>query len=108
MFIVTKDGKKLRVDDSELDCDETPFKQEVALYTDDTILKPVWYLNLYHSKKATFNSFFRREKEQLELVAEVYFEHKPTQEEILYQMAAHGLNRFDFASVEKGFELDMR
>lgn len=109
MFVVTKDGKKLPVDDSavEYGTDYVPFHQTVGLYTDDTILKPVWYLNLYHTEKAKIGREPKHETQLLEFVAEVYFNHKPTQEEILWAMSAHGLSRYDFASLEKGYELDM-
>ena len=109
MFVVTNDGKKLPVDDSAIDFekDYVPFQQTVGLYTDDTILKPVWYLTLYRTAKATLDSFYTRKAEQLEFVAEVYFDHKPTQEEILWAMSAHGLSRYDFATICEGYELDM-
>lgn len=110
MFVVTKDGKKLPVDDSGIDYahDEVPFLQTVGLYTNDTILKPVWYVTLYVTKKGkACGGAWAKDGNLLDYETEIYFDHEPTQEEILSAMAKHGLTRYDCASVGKFYELDM-
>lgn len=108
MYVVTKDGKKLPVDDSNIDYDNdfVPFQDTVGLYTDDTTLKPVWVLELTTSKGS--DGFIRRGKNfELDYVKEVKYDHEPTKEEILWAMSAYGLTRWDIVFVRKGFELDM-
>lgn len=103
MYVVTKDGKKLLVDDSAIKDDNWfPFQQTVGLYTDNTILKDVWILEL--NKR----DFFARKREfELEFVKELYYNHNPTKEEILWAMSAYGCSCGDIAFVRKGYELDM-
>ena len=79
-----------------------PFTQNVGLYTDDTVLNKVWILNLYKN-----NERFNRGKCDLEFIAEVRYSHEPTKEEILYAMSAYGLERWDIAFVNEGYELGM-
>ena len=104
MYVVTKSGKKLKVDDSEIDYenDYVSFQETVGLYTDDTILKPIWVLELNRNKK-----WWEGKKFELEFVKELYYEHEPTKEEILWAMSAYGLSRGDIVFVRKGLELDM-
>ena len=103
MYVVTKNGHKLPVDDSSISEDEfVSFQQTVGLYTDDTILKPVWILELSHCDRSNTKKNF-----ELEFVKDLKYDHKPTQEEILWAMSAYGCTRYDVAIVRKGFELDM-
>ena len=46
MYIVTKGGHKLSVDDSSIDYENEffPFTQNVGMYSDATVLKPVWLI----------------------------------------------------------------
>lgn len=103
MYVVTENGKKLPVDDSAIGDDEWfSFQQTVGLYTDDTILKEVWILEMFKR-----DYFAPRRKFELEFVRDVYFNHEPTQEEILWAMSAHGCTRGDIVFIRKGYELDM-
>lgn len=104
MYVVTKNGHKLPVDDSSISEDEVvSFQQTVGLYTDDTILKPVWILELSHCD----DHFSKKRNFELEFVKDLKYYHKPTQEEILWAMSAYGCTRGDVAIIRKGFELDM-
>ena len=106
MYIVTKTGKKLPVDDSSIDYEKEyiSFQETVGLYTDDTILRPVWILEL---NKSNYFGIHKRSDYELEFVKELKYDHEPTKEEILWAMSAYGLTRYDVAFVRKGFELDM-
>lgn len=103
MFIVTENGRRITVPDyRESDEEWCPFQQTVGLYTDDTILKDVWILELNH------RDFFARKRDfELEFVKDIKFDHEPTKEEILWAMSANGCTRGDIAIVRKGVELDM-
>ena len=105
MFVVTREGYKLPVDDSSIPEDASyQFQQSVALYSEDTTLKDIWILQLQkNSNWPPTNS----RKVEYEFVQELRFAHEPTKEEILWAMSAYGLTRYDIASVTKVYELDM-
>ena len=105
MFIVTHDGKKIEIDDSKIgERDFYPFQEQVGLYTDDTVLKDVWILEL--NRRDYFNRSVR--KFELEFVKDIRFDHEPTKEEILWAMSAFGCTRGDIALVRKGYELEIQ
>ena len=109
MFIVTRDGKKLTVDDSTLDYenDYIPSAEMVGAFVDGVNLKPIWLLNMYRPQDGMRASRYSRRPEVLEFVAEKIFDHEPTKEEIFYAMASFGLSRYDVAIVEKGYEMGL-
>ena len=104
MFIVTEDGHKLPVDDSIIDYenDYIPIIDNVTLLTDDVYLSDCWVLEL-NRRKWPYNSW---KKPELEFVADYYFDHEPTKEEIMWCMGREGLARDGIAFVRKGFILD--
>jgi len=101
MYVVTRGGYKLPVDDSSIpedawrQCAET-----VGLYEDGTTLKDIWILQL----QKQLNPFTRNY--EFEFVKELRYEHEPTKEEILWAMSANGLSLYDSAVVYKAYELD--
>jgi len=104
MFLVTKEGKKIEIDDSQFgDRDYYPMQETVGLYSDDTILKEVWILEL------NTRDYFKNSTRdfELEFVKDIKFDHEPTKEEILWAMSAYGCTRGSIAFVRKGYELDM-
>mgnify|MGYP007024745579 CR=1 FL=1 len=107
MYVVTKNGKKIPVDDSSIDYGKeyVPFHETVGLYTDDTELKSVWILGL---EKSNYYNANKSSDYELELVKELRYDHQPTEEEILWAMSAYGLSRDDIAWVRKSYELDMK
>lgn len=107
MYVVTKQGKKLIVDESNIDLDDgyISFQESVGLYTDDTILKDVWILQL--QKKTESFASLNKKNNELQLVKELEYNHEPTKEEILWAMSAYGISRWDIATVVKGYVLDM-
>ena len=108
MFVVTKSGKKLPVDDSSIDYENeyVPFQETVGLYTDDVVLKPVWILELSRTTRDRDEVAYKNGT-LLDFVAEIEFDHEPTPEEILFAMTTRGLTRYDYVFVRKGFALDM-
>lgn len=104
MFFVTKDGKKITIDDAQFgDRDWYPMQEIVGLYSDDTILKEVWILEL--NQRDYFENSHR--KFELEFVKDIKFNHEPTKEEIMQTMSAYGCTRGSIAIVRKGYELDL-
>ena len=104
MFLVTREGKKIEIDDAQFgDRDYYPMQETVGLYSDNTILKEVWILEL--STRDYFKNSTR--DFELEFVKDIKFDHEPTQEEILWAMSAFGCTRGSIAFVRKGYELDM-
>jgi hypothetical protein len=104
MFFVTKDGKKITIDDAQFgDRDWYPMQETVGLYSDNTILKEVWILEL--NRRDYFKNSHR--DFELEFVKDIKFNHEPTQEEILWAMSEFGCTRGDIVLVRKGYELDM-
>ena len=104
MFIVTKEGTRVDIDDSKFgDRDFYPMQEAVGLYSDDAILKEVWIVELN-----TRNYFQNTTRDfALEFVKDIKFNHEPTKEEILWAMSAFGCSRGSIAFVRKGYELDM-
>lgn len=106
MYVITKEGHKFPVDTSSLaEEDYVSFQQNVSLYSDSTILKEIWVLELYKSNRFEAS---RRDQWELAFVKELRYEHEPTKEEILWAMSAYGCTRWDVASVKKAYELDMK
>ena len=105
MFIVTRCGKKLPVDDSGIDYEnDNPDFRHVAIYPDDATLEPVWIVELnknnwWHDQSKARNG------EVLEFVAEVKFNKEPTPEQILWAMSAYDLHMHDYAFVRKGYQI---
>lgn len=104
MYVVTSTGKKLPVDDSSIDYEDYfPFQQNVGLYDDSTVLKPIWHVAGQRMKRR--GSFMT--DSEYEFVAEKVYDHKPSKEELLWFMSANGLNRYDIVAITEGYELDM-
>ena len=74
----------------------------MGLYTDDTILKDVWILELNK-----IDIFKPKNAQELEFIKEIKYDHHPTKEEILWAMSAYGLSRGDVVIIRKGYELDI-
>ena len=104
MFVVTRNGEKLPVDDTSVDYDNkyVPFTQNVGLYTDDTRLDDIWILEL---NKGIDKAFGGRNFE-MEFVKDIPYDHEPTKEEILWAMSANGLTVNGIAIVRRGYRLD--
>lgn len=104
MFIVTKDGKKRKVDDSDINYenDYVPFSQSVACFADDVCLKKVWSLDLYKSGDRLIDPDCEV-IEGSEKIAELIYDHEPSEEEILWAMCRNGLTIYDIAYVSQGY-----
>ena len=104
MYVVTVDGKKLKVDDSPIDYENewVPFHQTVGLYTNDTVLTPIWLL----VGERGIKTGSRKPCDELEFRAEKVCDHEPSKEEILWFMSANGLSRGDIVYINKGYALD--
>lgn len=92
MFITTKDGKKIRLNEEDLQKYGWDEKGEyrikhglVAVNNDGAYMERVWIANIYKDK-----NWCQGRGIDLEFQAEVEFDHEPTQEEMLYLSEAYG------------------
>ena len=107
MFICTRNGKRVEVEDEKFgDDDCLRFAQSVGLFSDTTVLKPVWIVHVQKVKcwDSMQNAFSRDEK--YEFVAEQKYDHEPSKEELMYLLSYWGCTRNDIVTIDKGYELD--
>ena len=104
MYIVTKYGKKLPVDDSAIDYENeyVPGISQVVMLDEEVTLKERWLVTIQKDTHSDSNN----KNERFEFVAEKLFDHEPTKEDILYFMAAWGCGIGAIANVEKVFLCD--
>ena len=101
MYIVTKDGKKLPVDDSSVDYenDYIPMLGSVAMVSDSTDIKKYYLLTL------CAKSFPYHSKDIAEVVAEITFDHYPTKEEMLFNFSKYDIPpSFGYAQVTEIYQ----
>lgn len=99
MFIITKNGKKINIDDKELD--EFGSHQQVGLFTDNVKLKTIWIMEL---NKITFDSGRGNKPIQYrEDEIDIRFDHEPTENEILYNMSRYNMLNEDFVTIRKAY-----
>jgi len=104
-YVVTSDGHKCAIDDSSIDYENTfpyPFKERVAVMDDRDYLRKVWILELNTSSRS--QGMRGNDKFEMEFVKELRYDHKPTEEEILWAMAEYGLVLDDIAVVREAYE----
>ena len=100
MKVITKYGTELPVDTSKLDFDKefVPCLSQVTLVSEDVYLEPVWIVYLY------VDSNNRMNHSNLEYVDEKIFDHEPSENELIYFMAANGATPYSYyITVEKGY-----
>lgn len=100
MKVITRNGKTLPVDISTLDEDEIRFlkaAEHVTMIDDGCYLKKMWRVT---AEKATHGS------NELEFVAEKIFDHEPSEMEMIYFIAEHGLGRYDYCSIDVLFRME--
>lgn len=97
VFITTKDGKKIRLNEEDLEKYGWNEKGQymlkdglVAIHRDGAYMNKVWIANIYVDKNFLSNAGI-----DLELKAELKFDHEPTQEEMLYLAEAYGNGNHD-------------
>ena len=94
-FVINKKGERVNVD---MDVDW--FSQECVLYADDADLVEYYILNLYKVNDMGVPN------DELELVKQIKKRRLTSKDEIMYDMWANGLSRYDIVTIEKGFRLD--
>ncbi len=107
MYIVTKFGTKLPVDDSAIDYENeyVPGISQVTMLDEGVTLKERWLVTI--QRDTHFDSSPADDKnERFEFVAEKLFDHEPTKEEILYFMSSWGCGIGAIANMEKVFLCD--
>lgn len=100
MKVITEYGTELSVDTSKLDFDKefVPCLSQVTLISEDVYLEPVWIAYLY---KNTNNNQVHT---NMEYISEKVFNHEPSENELIYFMAANGALPYNYyVTVEKGY-----
>ena len=103
MYVITKNGRKLPVDDSAIDYenDYVPYYDSVALLTDNAYLEKCWYVDVIN-----FHQHSKTRGIEWEPVLTKEFNHKPTDEEIMYLLASTGHSFSCTAFVSEGYKLE--
>ena len=99
--IVTEKGTELPIDDSKIDYDKERLylSQQVTLIDDQIYLESVWIVYLWKNKNE--NHLVHT---NLEYVTEKVFYHEPSENELIYFMAANGARvHDDFVTIDKGY-----
>lgn len=106
MYVVNRNGRKLPVDDSNIDYEKdwTPFIEQVTMVDDSAFLKKKYILQL---QRQSDSGAMNGRTWELELVKELNYDHYPTKEEIIWVMAAYGLSRWDYVTVLDAYQLDI-
>ena len=100
MKVITKYGTELPVDTSKLDFDKefVPCLSQVTLVSEDVYLERVWIVYLYR------NTNNHQTHTNMEYVSEKVFNHEPSENELIYFMAANGALPYNYyVTVEKGY-----
>lgn len=93
-FIVDRSGKKFQIEGH----DQKFISSKAIVYNDEAILNDFYLLNLYRSDM--------NNRANPELIKQIEYRDKPTKEQIMYELGAEGLSRYDFATIEIGYRLD--
>lgn len=106
MYVITKNGRKLPVDDSTVDYenDYVPYYDSVALLTDNAYLEKVWYIDVLQD--VNFHQHSVNKGIEWEFVVTKAYDHEPTKEEIMYLLASTGHAYSCTAFVSEGYRLD--
>ena len=104
MYVVTRDGKKLPVDDSELDYkkNDVYVYERGVLCTEEATLKPFWLVTIMEEED--IGGFYNKRNGRevnTEFVAELFYAHKPTKEDIMYALGLYGTKKCVFAIIDK-------
>ena len=101
MYIVTKNGKKLPVDDSSIDYenDYIPMLDSVTMVSAQTEVRKYYLLTLCDKP------WDSRSTEPANVITEVIFDHYPTKEEILFNFAKYNIGiKFGYAQVNEIYQ----
>ena len=100
MYITTRDGKKIRLNEEDVKAAKNEYGginfagKPVAVCNEGDKMRKIWIATVEHDKKAHSYRSYNGEMD-LEFVAEMKFDHEPTQEELLYVASAHGVGLYE-------------
>ena len=100
MYITTRDGKKIRLNEEDVKAAENEcgginfIGKPVAVCNEGDRMRKIWIVTVEQDKKAHSYRSFKGEMD-LEFLAEIKFDHEPTQEELLYVVSAHGAGLYE-------------
>ncbi len=100
MYITTRDGKKIRLNEEDVKAAENEcgginfIGKPVAVCNEGDQMRKIWIVTVEQDKKAHNYRSYEGEMD-LEFLAEIKFDHEPTQEELLYVVSAHGAGLYE-------------
>ena len=98
MKLVDKRGNKVHIPDKDVpDQMREWLYSSVQMMPDNAKLDPCWVATLCASNW--------QKRDTYEYVAEEIYDHKPTEEELLWLMAKNDAFRFSYVTVDKGYHL---
>ena len=110
MYITTRDGQKIRLNEEDVraaenECGGINFiGKPVAVCNEGDRMRKIWIVTVEQDKKAHSYRSFKGEM-NLEFLAEIKFDHEPTQEELLYVISAHGAGLYEtIVRVDEAYE----
>ena len=97
MYVVTEEGRKLYLDDSEVDYenDRIPMTKMVALVAPNTEVWKEWVMTLCEK------GWGPRNDKLPEAIAELNYDHYPTQEEMLWAFSKYGISPYGYAQINE-------
>lgn len=110
MYITTRDGQKIRLNEEDVKAAENEYGginfigKPVAVCNEGDRMRKIWIVTVEHDKKSHSYHSFKGEMD-LEFLAEMKFDHEPTQEELLYVISAHGAGLYEtIVRVDEAYE----
>ena len=110
MYITTRDGQKIRLNEEDVKAAENEcgginfIGKPVAVCNEGDRMRKIWIVTVEQDKKSHSYHSFKGEMD-LEFLAEMKFDHEPTQEELLYVISAHGAGLYEtIVRVDEAYE----
>lgn len=99
MKLIDKRGNKVHLEDESLPEEMHKWLySSVQMMPDESRLEKCWVATLCKKN-------WQQHNEPYEFVAEEVYDHKPTEEELLWLMAKHDAFRFSYVQVDKAYRL---
>ena len=109
MYIITREGHKCKVDTSNLPEDDSRWtlfrNRTVGLYGDGTYVGDAWVVQIQKNGIPNDVDLCDRKPVELEIIAELFYNHEPSKEELMWVASEYGIGTNDFINVLKGYKL---
>lgn len=104
MYIVDELGRRTHIGDENFpDTMRSRLHNEIYMYNDDTKLKKCWVAEV---NKYNFPGFRKDDDYEYEYCNEKVFDHKPTEEELLFLLAKYHISRNGYVKVSEAYQIE--